>query len=180
MKCPRCGTENIEEAKFCTQCGLPREMPKQANKTETSITFNTVYAILLLCVGVLGLLTGLISLFVEEYALMGVCHTLFAFYELITAILLLCKVKVGHVLRLIRDITKIVFAVFGIFAIFILAVISVIFCAYLAAETEIAVAILAGLILAILLFMCFICYCVKIAWHIFLIVYYNKIKHLFK
>lgn len=62
MKCPKCGTENHEEAKFCLQCGQSFEMLEQgeirpAEPVQTSQTqLPRGNGVLILVLGILGLI----------------------------------------------------------------------------------------------------------------------------
>jgi len=62
MFCPKCGTENLEGAKFCSKCGA--ELGVSAKPSETSVGLSANVAGLLCYV--LGWISGIVFLVIEK------------------------------------------------------------------------------------------------------------------
>jgi hypothetical protein len=181
MKCPRCGFENPNDVKFCQQCGLSRVKPTASiMQPATPMGFHNFYAVLMLIIGILGLGVSCIGIISgEEFAEMGIAQAFVSSYQLIMAILLLNKKKIGLILRLIRDIWQIFMAACGILAMVGATIIILVIGA--TAVTELEALLNITLVFCIVLVFLWIVGCsLRIVWHAFLIKYYEKRKYLFK
>lgn len=190
MKCPKCGFENQENVRFCSNCGLPREL-ETVNTQKTvknpeplnynmPMNFHLFYSIVLLCAAVMGLLSTIVCLFLEDYVVVSFATFLPSALLLTTSILLLMKNKVGRVMQLILNIYLIVRNSLILIALFICGLIFgiVFISAIIAAEASemIGVAVIVFIVIAL--------------WSIFaignivinglIISYYNKRKHMFR
>lgn len=190
MKCPRCGFENQENIRFCSNCGLPREL-ETVNTQKTvknpeplnynmPMNFHLFYSIVLLCIAIMGLLSTIVCLFLEDYIVLSFATFLPSALLLTTSILLLMKNKVGNVMRLILNIFLIVRHSIILISLFICGLIfGILFIlAIIAAEASemVGVAIIMFIVVAIWS----ILEIGNIVINGLIINYYNKRKHMFK
>lgn len=191
MKCPRCGFENQEDVRYCSQCGLARQatnlnMQKEPLKNEKPLDYNmpmkfhTFYSVMLIIVAVLTLLTSIVGLFFEDYVILSCLRFLPAIAWIVTGILLLSRNKAGRILLLILNILEIAKHVY-VFAMSLLAGVLFFVILFLIAttgelETIIALALIFGFCILLMMAMAI----GNIVVNGLIIRYYSKRSHMFK
>ena len=157
------------------------QMPPQP---ELGMTFNTVYAVLMLVSGGFSVLNALTTMFSEGGLGMGIIYLLLAAFNVATGIFLLKRTKVGYIMRLIDNIWSFVVGGFGVIGGIMIMVGSIAGSGLLASifegveGMEVASGML-GTIGAILGVIAIIGSAVSIVLNILIMKYYKKRKHLF-
>ena len=189
MKCPRCGTENQEDARYCCKCGQPRyeleintdkkplNDPKML-KQDMPMVFHWIYAIGLLILSIIGFFGSIGCLFDRDLIVWGLMTIIPNTYLITTSILLLLKNKVGNIMRLIHNIVHIAEIAFSLmFTAFVAVLFFVFAIVFVLSETEGVAIILALMALIVFILIVELGF---IVFNALVINYYHKRKHMFK
>ena len=200
MKCPRCGYENQPDVRFCSHCGLSRQMqqpPINVQKDENALNYNLpmnfhkFYAIATLVISILNILgyLGMIVLSIIGGIMVDDFHgesilpysgiVVFAIFNIIMAILLLNRKRAGNIMRLISNIASIALNTLSSTVFLLMGGVSIICGVFVQSEySDPGFALMFIGILAICIALLRLV--AILAYNIITMVYYHKREHMFK